>query len=103
MNFASDNTVGASAPVLQAIVQANAGAMAAYGNDEISRRVRAQFNEIFEREVSVFFATTGTAANALALSSAVPLPQEGQGEDSETCQPSANSLAPSKPSSERFC
>jgi threonine aldolase len=72
MNFASDNIVGASAPVLQAIMQANAGAMAAYGNDEISKRVRARFNEIFEREVSVFFATTGTAANALALSSAVP-------------------------------
>jgi threonine aldolase len=72
MNFASDNIVGASAPVLQAIVQANAGAMAAYGNDEISKRVRQRFNEIFEREVSVFFATTGTAANALALSSAVP-------------------------------
>ena len=72
MNFASDNIVGASAPVLQAIMQANAGAMAAYGNDEISKRVRARFNEIFEREVSVFFVTTGTAANALALSSAVP-------------------------------
>jgi threonine aldolase len=72
MNFASDNTVGASAPVLQAIVQANAGAMAAYGNDEISKRVRARFSALFEREVSVFFAATGTAANALALSSAVP-------------------------------
>jgi threonine aldolase len=72
MNFASDNIVGASAPVLQAIVQANAGAMAAYGNDEISKRVRTRFSELFDREVSVFFATTGTAANALALSSAVP-------------------------------
>ncbi|MBF9197679.1 threonine aldolase family protein [Microvirga terrestris] len=72
MNFASDNIVGASAPVLQAIVEANAGAMAAYGNDEISKRVRARFSELFEREVSVFFAATGTAANALALSSAVP-------------------------------
>jgi len=72
MNFASDNIVGGSTPVLQAILDANAGAMAAYGNDEISKRVRAHFNEIFEREVSVFFVTTGTAANALALSSAVP-------------------------------
>ncbi|WP_262028637.1 threonine aldolase family protein [Microvirga sp. Mcv34] len=72
MNFASDNIVGASAPVLQAVVQANAGAMAAYGNDEISRRVRERFSALFEREVSVFFVTTGTAANALALSSAVP-------------------------------
>src|SRR5829696_8211824 len=72
MNFASDNIVGASAPVLQAIMQANAGTMAAYGNDEISKRVRVRFSELFEREVSVFFAATGTAANALALSSAVP-------------------------------
>lgn len=72
MNFASDNIVGASGPVLQAIVEANAGTMAAYGNDDISRRVRARFSEIFEREVAVFFATTGTAANALALSSIVP-------------------------------
>jgi threonine aldolase len=72
MNFASDNIVGGSAPVLKAILDANAGTMAAYGNDEISKRVRERFNEIFEREVSVFFVTTGTAANALALSSAVP-------------------------------
>ena len=46
--------------------------MPAYGNDEISKRVKARFDEIFEREVSVFFVTTGTAANALALSAAVP-------------------------------
>jgi threonine aldolase len=72
MNFASDNIVGGSAPVLQAILEANAGSMAAYGNDEISKRVRARFNELFECDVSVFFVTTGTAANALALSSAVP-------------------------------
>ena len=46
--------------------------MPAYGNDEISKRVKARFDEIFEREVAVFFVTTGTAANALALSAAVP-------------------------------
>ncbi|MBZ6077379.1 threonine aldolase family protein [Microvirga puerhi] len=72
MNFASDNVVGASLPVMQALMQANTGALAAYGADEITRRVKARFNEIFEREVSVFLAATGTAANALALSSAVP-------------------------------
>jgi threonine aldolase len=72
MNFASDNIVGASAPVLQALVRANDGAMAAYGADEITRRVKARFAEIFERDLSVFLVTTGTAANALALSSAVP-------------------------------
>jgi threonine aldolase len=72
MNFASDNIVGASAPVLQALVRANSGALPAYGNDEITRRVKARFSEIFERDVSVFLVTTGTAANALALASAVP-------------------------------
>ncbi len=72
MNFASDNIVGASAPVLQALVQANGGALPAYGNDEITKRVKARFAEIFEHEVAVFLVTTGTAANALALASAVP-------------------------------
>lgn len=72
MNFASDNTVGASAPVLEALVRANAGALPAYGADEITDRVKARFSEIFEREVAVFLVTTGTAANALALSAAVP-------------------------------
>jgi threonine aldolase len=72
MNFVSDNIVGASAPVLDALVKANEGALAAYGNDEITKRVEAKFAEVFEREVGVFLVTTGTAANALALSAAVP-------------------------------
>ncbi|MFL5206279.1 MAG: threonine aldolase family protein [Microvirga sp.] len=72
MNFASDNIVGASAPVLDALVRANAGALPAYGADEITRRVERRFAEIFERDCAVFLVTTGTAANALALASAVP-------------------------------
>lgn len=72
MNFTSDNIVGASAQVLQALVQANGGALPAYGNDDLTRRIKARFAEIFEREVAVFLVTTGTAANALALSAAVP-------------------------------
>jgi threonine aldolase len=72
MNFASDNIVGASAPVLQALVQANGGALPAYGNDEVTKRVKARFSEVFERDVSVFLVTTGTAANALSLAAAVP-------------------------------
>jgi threonine aldolase len=72
MNFASDNIVGASAPVLQALVRANAGALPAYGNDDVTKRIKARFADIFEHEVAVFLVTTGTAANALALASAVP-------------------------------
>jgi threonine aldolase len=72
MNFASDNIVGASAPVLEALVKANEGALAAYGTDEITKRIEARFCEIFERTVATFLVTTGTAANALSLAAAVP-------------------------------
>jgi threonine aldolase len=72
MNFASDNIVGASAPVLEALNRANQGAMAAYGGDEITRKVKATFAEVFERDVSVFLVATGTAANALSLAASVP-------------------------------
>ena len=41
MNFASDNIVGASAPVMQALMRANAGAMPAYGNDPLTAAVKA--------------------------------------------------------------
>jgi threonine aldolase len=72
MNFASDNVMGASAPVLEAFVRANEGAAAAYGADAHSRRLETLFAEIFEYEVAVFPALTGTAANALALAALVP-------------------------------
>ena len=72
MNFVSDNVVGASAPVLEALVRANGGALPAYGNDEITKRVEATFAQIFETEVAVFAVTTGTAANGLSLAAAVP-------------------------------
>ena len=42
MFFASDNTSGAPAPVMQALVQANAGYARSYGNDDIMARATAQ-------------------------------------------------------------
>lgn len=72
MNFDSDNVMGASAPVLEALVRANDGALAAYGADPITARVEARFCDLFEREVAVFPVATGTATNALALAAAVP-------------------------------
>jgi threonine aldolase len=72
MNFASDNVMGASAPVLEALVRANEGPQSAYGGDTVTARVEQRFGEIFEREVAVFLVATGTAANALALSVVVP-------------------------------
>jgi threonine aldolase len=72
MNFASDNVMGASAPVLEALVRANDGAQTAYGEDAVTKRVGQRFCEVFERDVAVFLVPTGTAANALALATVVP-------------------------------
>lgn len=67
MIFASDNWSGAH-PAINESLTANAGGMAsAYGTSDLDRAVEQRFNEIFEREVAVFFVGTGTAANSLAL------------------------------------
>ena len=73
VNFGSDNVTPACEAVMQAINAANQGAAYSYGGDEITARLRARANELFETEVAIFPVTTGTAANALALSQiAVP-------------------------------
>ncbi len=72
MNFVSDNIVGASAKVLAALVKANEGAVGSYGADPWTARVDAQLDAFFERKVTAFLVTTGTAANALAASAICP-------------------------------
>jgi threonine aldolase len=71
LNFASDNTVGASRKVLDAIIAANDGPDAAYGADRWTREAEERLSALFEREVASFLLPTGTAANALALASVV--------------------------------
>ena len=71
LNFASDNVWGASAPVMDALLRANAGPAAAYGADELTAKVKRQLDDVFEREVDVVLVATGTAANALALAAAL--------------------------------
>lgn len=72
MMFISDNVVGASPKVLEAIVKANGGAAASYGGDPWSERSAQAFERLFERECEVFLVTTGTAANALAAAAICP-------------------------------
>jgi threonine aldolase len=72
VKFASDNVVGACPEVLEAIIKANEGDSTPYGNDQISKELQDKFSEIFEKEVIVFPTTSGTAANALALSTMTP-------------------------------
>ena len=67
MIFASDNWAGVHPAISQRLAKEASGYSAAYGASELDRKVEDQFNQLFEREVKVFFVATGTAANSLAL------------------------------------
>ena len=70
MFFASDNWAGAHPKIAENLTRHAAGFAAAYGTSDLDREVERTFCEIFEREVAVFFVSTGTAANALAMTAA---------------------------------
>jgi threonine aldolase len=72
MNFASDNVYGIHPKILAAIEAANGGTSTSYGYDDYSKRAEAKLSEAFEKDVSAFLVTTGTAANGLALSALSP-------------------------------
>ena len=67
MYFGSDNWAGVHPAVAKNLTAHSDGFASAYGTSDIDRAVEKRFNEIFEREVAVFFVGTGTAANSLAL------------------------------------
>jgi threonine aldolase len=67
IQFASDNTAGACPEALSALVTANAGFVASYGNDPWTQQVCDRIRSLFETDCDVFFAFNGTAANSLAL------------------------------------
>ena len=69
LNFRSDNVATVSSEILQALVNANKGPAASYGDDEYSALLNDRFSALFEKDVTVFPVSTGTAANALALAS----------------------------------
>lgn len=72
MNFLSDTTAPAHPKLIEALAAANTGYAPSYGADEISGRVEARLKEIFETDLKVLFAVSGTASNALALSVLCP-------------------------------
>lgn len=67
MFFASDNWAGAHPKIAAGLSASTGGYSTAYGDGALDRKVYDHFNEIFEREVAVFFVATGTAANSLSL------------------------------------
>ena len=69
MNFASDNVYGVDPTILAAIGAANETLTApAYASDDWTGRAEAALDEVFERKVSTYLLSSGTAANGLALS-----------------------------------
>jgi threonine aldolase len=72
MNFMSDNAYGAHPRILAALTAANADAVPSYGADPLTAELRRTLTRLFERDVAAFPVVTGTAANALALSTLCP-------------------------------
>ncbi|MHA1537250.1 MAG: threonine aldolase family protein [Alphaproteobacteria bacterium] len=72
MNFGSDNMGGVAPQIMEAMAAANQGMAAAYGADETTARIEAQFSELFETRARVFPVITGGAANSIALAAMSP-------------------------------
>ncbi len=68
-SFASDNSAPAAAEIVHAILAANEGDAASYGEDRWTARAVALFKERFGRNVDAYFTFNGTGANVAALSS----------------------------------
>lgn len=70
LGFGSDNHSGVHPRFFEAMLTVNAGHQPSYGVDDISKRVRHEFERVFG-DVEFFFTFNGTAANVLALNALV--------------------------------
>jgi threonine aldolase len=71
-NFRSDNVAPVAPEIMAALVETNRGTDASYGADHTTERARQAFAALFETELWMQPAATGTAANALCLSVIAP-------------------------------
>jgi threonine aldolase len=72
IDFRSDNTLGCSPEIIDALKAASSGAVSPYGNDSTTQALRERMREIFETDCEVFPVLTGTAGNCLAIASMSP-------------------------------
>jgi threonine aldolase len=73
MFFASDNGAACPPQIMAALAQANRDGAMPYGNDNVTAKAVALVRKVLEApQAEVFFVTTGTAANALALATLSP-------------------------------
>lgn len=70
-SFASDNNAPVAPEILQAILAANEGDAAGYGEDEWTARAVARFRACFGEATDVLFTFNGTGANVAALAALV--------------------------------
>ena len=71
-DFRSDNVLGCSPEIAEAIMRESKRSTTSYGGDDVTARVRERCSELFETEVDIFPVVTGTAGNALSLSALTP-------------------------------
>jgi threonine aldolase len=71
-NFSSDHVAPACDAILSAVNKANEGFVTSYGGDDLTAKLQSMASDVFEKQVAIFPVTSGTAANALALSQIVP-------------------------------
>jgi threonine aldolase len=67
--LASDNTAAWSPEAREAMLAADSGFAASYGDDRWTSRAADAIRSLFETDCDVFFVFNGTAANSLALAS----------------------------------
>jgi len=72
MSFISDNQAGVHPSVLERLQSLSRGSASGYGEDQWTAAAESAVQQIFETDCAVFFVSTGTAANALALSALSP-------------------------------
>ena len=66
-SFASDNWSGLCPEALDALVSANEGSQPPYGADGWTKKAKKEIQRLFGCEAEVFFVSSGTAGNSLAL------------------------------------
>ena len=68
MQFTSDTSAPVHPEIFDAMLAANEGAASSYGADAWTQKAKQALQDIFETDLDVWFAPSGTAANALAIS-----------------------------------
>jgi threonine aldolase len=72
MNFSSDTAAPAHPAILEAMLAASKGPSPSYGSDPWTASARKALSEVFETDLDIWLVSSGTAANALALSTLCP-------------------------------